>query len=133
VVKKEFRMDKDVQPLSPEAKRLLDYMRLWANERALARTDAAIAAMLSVPVRDVIDLRRELIAHQHMVVAEVTSPMGSWLCLPQGDLPAVKNHALSLRHRGVEILKRARDLLRGHAAAEAKRRTESTGQQRLFT
>src|SRR5688572_26166328 len=93
-------------PLSREAQRLLNYMRDWAHCRELARTDEQLAHAAQSPVRNVIDLRDELLQHGHIVIAEVTRPMGSWLCDPREDLAPARRYADTLHSRGVAALTR---------------------------
>lgn len=117
---------------SSPASRLLEYLKRWAGARERAKTDAAIAAALGIPVREIVDLADELLAAGHLVVAEVTAPHGRWLLAPTADLAPARHYANSLGRRGVSILLRRKHLRRAIARADAARLIDSTGQRRLF-
>lgn len=120
--------------LSPDAARLLAYLQAYADQRGLARTDRYLAALLRVPIRQVIDLADELIRAGHVVQAEVQPPHGRWLnrCQTADMVREAQRYAASLHDRGVSILTRRKHLVEAIAAAEARRQTETTGQHRLF-
>lgn len=123
----------DLQPLSEEARRLLDYLRRWCSSRDRAQTDAALSQMLHIAHRDIIELRRELIQASHILVSENKDPQGTWIVLPGDDLAGAYRYADRLKGRGVEILAGIwKPLKKAIAKEEASRLTESTGQRRLF-
>lgn len=121
--------------LSPSAARLLDVLRRLCHRRDAAQSDAWLADRIGVSPREVIDLADELLRAGWAVIAETREPYGRWLVTESAQLADAHRYRQSLRHRGVQILLRARAVRCAIEATSIRLRTapdQATGQGYLF-